>query len=585
MAEQNNPLIDAIQQTLVGITQVTPQSQQASTSARESTVRSAPPVPVESLVKQVQSSNEAARAASKEAVATTQVQQDVALKAVKEGTEAANRVAMNKAKADLEVQNERVQFMQQSGGDEQLYKLARFQKEAEDKFVEQQRKVLELEDVTISDDGFFSWLGAQFRLSAFEYREANNATARVNAVNHTIANFQQATDAAAKSFANAEQSMNESTLEDAATAQRADLEKQVAELRIKNAQTNAKATAEEFTRDATAVQTINALRVSEWQARSAGTQARMLEMKEESYKRIAERANTARENAGLDPIYDVAEVTANFDLGERSEAYQRMLRDYNNGAVLMMAAEDSSIGNSFSEGTRQAIQVGGEMLVRSPKLNKHIQDTNLRVQQELEASGADLSKMSQQEIDLAINKQHEKTIEAETKELTPYGNSVFSAPTFSVLANSKAVQDTKLYKEVLSPISEILDKRGYIDEQQIFDLAATSVVDGISTPEEAAHDIATIFRAAANINTTTEQYTRFHIPPQSSYNIRLYDSINSRLLEGGAITESPVAYADPRILRAGTSQVYNAMDEVQVLNFLMRRIPRKTDLFKSLLGE
>lgn len=93
---------------------------------------------------------------------------------------------------------------------------------------------------------------------------------------------------------------------------------------------------------------------------------------------------------------------------------------------------------------------------------------------------------------------------------------IYQAPTWQVLSQSKAVQDTPLYQKVLKPL---VSGGGVTntDPNQIMSLASVAIQNKQITLNDAVSGISTVFQAAAGINNETKDYLRFGLPPQSQY--------------------------------------------------------------------
>jgi len=112
----------------------------------------------------------------------------------------------------------------------------------------------------------------------------------------------------------------------------------------------------------------------------------------------------------------------------------------------------------------------------------------------------------------------------------------------AVLAERKAVQDSKLFKVVIEPqgMKEFNDIR-------LYDLAVAGIAAGEVTIEESVLGLETIFNAAVDQNNESKMFARAGITPQSSYVSRI---IPSPFLSGAAGTPLRAAGA---LLTAGAT--------------------------------
>jgi len=97
-------------------------------------------------------------------------------------------VLTQQATAALQTQNDARRIFQSAGGVDQLVKLSSDQKATSNNAIDQMQDVVDLEAVTISDDGFFTWLAARFQLEG-EMAEADTAIKAAGVVNNAITNF------------------------------------------------------------------------------------------------------------------------------------------------------------------------------------------------------------------------------------------------------------------------------------------------------------------------------------------------------------------------------------------------------------
>lgn len=565
MAETNPILVAANPQTNVQTSERTTEIVRA---------KSEPPVPVEDLASQVVAAGKDSRAASAEVISTMKVEEPIITEAMRTAANARNAIEVEKLTAAMQTQNASIDVFRNMGGPEQLYRMAQHHKEVTDYSMQQQKDVMELEKVNLRDDGFWATLGAQLRLGFVEEDEARRAAIAVNDSASNMRAMETVSSSAGKVLLNAEKTITEQTIQDLQEAQSAELTKQMAERRIALAERNAKAVQQNFNNTAEEARIINSLRTSEYQLKAAGRQLKILEMEEATDKRIAEAANRKFVDLGLERRYDEVDVRARRALG--GTAVEELMNDFREGQMLEHADADPRIGNSFSEGTTLAIEgTSGRALLHSPKISKHVTDMRLRAQTKFAEAGADPKTLTEAEMHKVINEINDEVVKTERKEQPSEGKSLFSSPPWAIMLNHQAVKDTKLYEEVWGPLTEVLSKKDALSEQQAVDLAVSAVADKKLSPEQAAHELATLFISAANMNNASEQYGNYHIDPQSTYNVRLYDTVNTRVLAD----EAQIASALPAYLMGGDTSVYNLMDETHLLRFIIKRTPKASKLF------
>lgn len=92
----------------------------------------------------------------------------------------------------------------------------------------------------------------------------------------------------------------------------------------------------------------------------------------------------------------------------------------------------------------------------------------------------------------------------------------YQAPNMEVLAKAKAVRESALYQKVLKTSA-----KQEFDPEFIFTQAVRAVRDKTITADEAANGIYTIGEVAIGMNNSLNDFTKFGLEPQTSYNVKV----------------------------------------------------------------
>lgn len=522
------------------------------------------PVELDALIDQIQRSGAAYRTAeSASAGINLDVDQAVA-DLLRPQMEAEQAVAMGIKGAELQNDKFEQNLLEVMGGDEFLYslgqelrtsigalKLAQSELRAEQQRLGGRRQSSPL-------------LGRPTKLDALE---DNVRLAAMNMQNITMSmqGVQQTHTAASQTNLAAQRTLTEATLQKVEAANAAKITQAVVERKAQGMENYALRIGRVAESDRSEVQTILNMRSYEYQMRALNAQQRAAAREEASDERIAQVVNLRHANVRSGLRIDATDVSASRSVG--GPAWDELQGYYTYGALLEEASSSAPIGSNFAQAANTMSTVSGGILLRdAPKAQMHLAEVEAAAMKKLPEG----SKGTPEELAYYRNVAHGEIIEEHRKEIPSRGRSIFSADGLGALATNKAVLETELYQKVLAPVQDAIDSKGYLDEQQVVDLAFLAVEKGDLPLEAAIRDLATMFTTAGAVTTERERLTELHIAPQTSYNVRLAPrSLSPSMDTSRSAGVTPMWGRDKIIV--------NLMDEASIQKFYALSRGKKID--------
>lgn len=181
------------------------------------------------------------------------------------------------------------------------------------------------------------------------------------------------------------------------------------------------------------------------------------------------------------------------------------------------ADPDAALGADAYEAAQNILIIDPTSSSKSTKYKKVLEDTSRALEAEYAKDPTKIPK-TEEGRKQQFNAAAEAGMATYAKEIkSGDASNPYAAPPMDTLASIKAVADSPLYKKILAP-------KGYkeVDAQNIVDSAIQGVLAKQITPEQAARDVTTLFKAAVDYNNTIQGgFKRVGLSAQTSYNVSL----------------------------------------------------------------
>ena len=182
-----------------------------------------------------------------------------------------------------------------------------------------------------------------------------------------------------------------------------------------------------------------------------------------------------------------------------------------------------AVGNDFYSSTNLLEEFSAREVAAPIAVNKFTQEVKERALAAAKKKGLDLGdvkKVSDVEVARWINETEEVYEKEQREEIPTGGAGLFSAMPYSTLANNVDIQRLPLHEKVFKHLGFSKDAEP-INEQELWDFAASGYFNKQITFNEWVDGIDTIFKFAGLNNNTVNQYERRNIANQTTYLTRL----------------------------------------------------------------
>lgn len=369
-----------------------------------------------------------------------------------------------------------------------------------------------LDNVSIGKDGFWAWLGAQFKLDAADTEFKRSATI-YNAMSDRLHTVSGLTDEAKRIAANSTKTITEGMIEKGDEIRLAEAEIAATKSRIMNAGTRAKAYADLFQMTRQEIDSVLSLQ-QEQRMQQAQTSA-LAEIQNEklTFASMAEVINRYRTDLSKTPF---TEQNIRDMKKAGGAAWEEVIDQYLKG--IDTRDLPLAVGNDFADSFTKSIEAGDKSLSFPTPLNKaYGQVRQIAIKQVAEA-GQNFNELPVEAQNQAINSTATEYFKASLDTIEPDGFNPYRVLPFEELSKNKAVTDTKLYKQYLSKADLSSDRY----EQKLFEIGVAALSSGKMTVKEVASDITTFFKTAAAANNEYNNYVSRHLEPQFAYNYMLH---------------------------------------------------------------
>lgn len=505
---------------------------------------------------------------------------DEITKAAEKSVRSAEVISRQQAVADLEAQNANIDVFKAAGGTDFLVTLAKEQKDAAQRVIDLTNKI---DSARGKSTGVFDAIITELALIPQQI-QLEGAIDEFNSLNTSARNINAMTESSARAHALTRKSINQAVIKAQQEQISAESQVKLGEMKLETLKTNA--------------DQLDAMMAADAKLLSARLQAYQIRNSEEDRKIRREQlalATAAAERQRKDweqgkdieaatvQAIQAAQAIANqpveteeaimFGLQARSPA----IRDKYETLFVIGASQNEQIGSTPADSLINMMKISSTGVPDTPEFSILEElNTEIRLQP--------TPPKNQDEYTAAVNSLADtKAEQFLNKIVTGDQSNWYHAPPMSVLtANSEAVRNSELYKEVLEPM-----EMEEIDPERIITSAAAGVRAGKISVETAAADIATIFTAAGDYNNVTKKFKRIGLPEQTEYNTVISDKTGGLLATGISMFIAPFEILAPgekerkeyrealKRFRTGRERI-NLQDETAVREMLIRSFTHGT---------
>jgi hypothetical protein len=205
-----------------------------------------------------------------------------------------------------------------------------------------------------------------------------------------------------------------------------------------------------------------------------------------------------------------------------------------------------------------------------------------QVRKGLEAKGYDQKTLAKE-----VNKKIVSSAESQLKNVDPTAsNNIYAPPSLNTVGQSKAVQESKLWREALAPIADTKDAVPF-NNDVIVSTAIAAFKKGKISYNELNEGLGTIYNAAKEINNASKNYTKYALPEMSSFNTEmpLINTFNFNTTKSlGALAYSGAGFVEQDLPQFTGKQLVNMSDSKSrelYLNKYLAATKSQGDVFKN----
>lgn len=411
---------------------------------------------------------------------------------------------LNMKQRELEASNRMQDQMQILNNDKTRAKINENLNKAYNEAIVDINRVMELDNVTIKDNGFFPWLGAQIKKELSAKPEAENTINAVKQLQVVSAAQTAASDETKQFIVNSTKTMTEgdmALIENKLTAElQASALERSKEGWYKDAE-NAAAIANMRADEITALGSIN--------RQQATTYALNMERMTSAEK--SRLANITLEKVGSTQRYTPEQIAIFEKDPQALPQLNYLIRE---GHKAENNISDAAVGESFSDSISLMQTFQPETISKDTPVNRATAEIVNRVtaNKKFQGNTPEAVYGRNQEINDLI-KEYEKKYAAEIEPGDT--KNFYKAQPYDVIKDYQVWKDSELNKKVFSHLG--LEGKP-LDESLLFRSMAGAIENGNIDRKQAVNEMATMFQQVVRVNNSLNGFLARHMSPQTSYN-------------------------------------------------------------------